>query len=228
MLSLASRALTAPALFFAGGAASAHCALMCGSLAIHHARSAPGIAPRQALAWLHGGRVAGYAAMGVAAGLLGQGLLLHLASARFGYWLQVGAAVALLASGIWIGFLKPAGHAHHCAPPRVGLRLPAQLNLLLRGLSWALLPCALLYAVLLLAAFTASALQGGLLAAAFALGGTPVLATLGWRFRVHGAQRASARRTGLWMMLLAVIGLLSLNWSGAAGALAFCAEKLAL
>lgn len=194
--------LGAPALLLAGAAASVHCVAMCGALSAQQARAAGALPIGRALALLHGGRLLGYAALGAVAGRIGQQLLRHLPDPALGRLLQLLAAALLVAIGAAL-LLRPAAGAACCRPSLQAPRRGAAVALLLRGVAWAALPCGLLYSVLLLAALSGRALDGALLAGAFALGGTPLLALVGWRSRALWPRR----RSGWWLV---AIGLLSL------------------
>jgi sulfite exporter TauE/SafE len=101
--------LSAPALFLAGTAAGPHCALMCGSLSVYHARAAKGrIGLGSALLWTHAGRMLGYALFGAAAGAMGQPLLRRLPEVLLGRGLQGAAAAAILLTGAWMAFTRQA------------------------------------------------------------------------------------------------------------------------
>lgn len=204
--------LTMPALFLAGTAASAHCALMCGAVSVHHARAAGPLPLAQALAWTHGGRILGYAVLGGLAGAAGQAILRFLPAAGLGRWIQLLAAAGLIGVGLRMVLARPAVAPCCKAPaPQLLSRWPLRAQLFARGLLWAALPCGLLYSVLLLSAISGGALSGGLLAGAFALGGVPLLAAIGW----SGARRslpARRLRTAGW-------GLVGLGAAAAAAVL---------
>ncbi len=202
MIGLPIAVLSAPALLLAGTAASVHCVAMCGALSAQQSRAAGELPMLKALALLHGGRVLGYAALGALAGGIGQGLLRHLPDPSFGRALQMLAAALLIVIGTRLLLQKPA-LAACCIPAVQARRTVAPLGVLLRGFAWAAVPCGLLYSVLLLAALSGSPFDGALLAGAFALGGTPLLAVVGWRSRTA----APRRRAGWWLI---AIGLLSL------------------
>ena len=195
--------LGAPALLLAGTAASVHCVAMCGALSAQQSRAAGDLPMATALLLLHGGRVLGYSLLGAVAGGIGQGLLRHLPDPSFGRALQMLAALLLVVIGIRLLVRKPALPAC-CRPAARAVATPSPSGLLLRGIAWAAVPCGLLYSVLLLAALSGHPFDGALLAGAFALGGTPLLALVGWRSRAAWPQR----RTGWWLI---AIGLLSLT-----------------
>ncbi len=203
--------LSVPAMFVAGLAAGPHCGVMCGPLQLAQLRrSGNGIA---ATGWLHAGRVSGYAALGAAAGLLGaQGLTL-LPSTMVGSWIQIAAAVVLAGLGLsyWRRPLPTC-----CGPAvRSVSSGPVFLRYLACGWVWALLPCAVLYAMLLLAALSAQATQGALLMAAFGLGTVPMAAGGALVLRRHtGSAQAPRRVAAVLLLLLATATVLSVGFEG--------------
>lgn len=204
-------ALTVPALFIAGVASGGHCLLMCGALsAVHGCAGRERISRTQTLALIYSGRVLGYAALGALAGLIGASLLRALPGAGNGRWIQGLAALALIVAGLnqWRNARRPRAGASclHASSSAFAL-WPMRARLFLRGVLWALMPCPLLYSVALLAAFTGSALQGGLLLAAFGLGSSPLLAAAGWSGVLAPRQRPLAQFSAA---LLISLGALSL------------------
>jgi sulfite exporter TauE/SafE len=210
--------LGAPALLLAGLAASPHCALMCGPLAALGARVSNAGSPRRALVLTQAGRVLGYGALGALAGASGQWLMGLLPALAAGRLLQGAAAVASLAVGLWL--LLGKTRIASCCAPRARPGLPP----VLRGLLWAALPCGILYAVLLLAALSGGPLNGALLASAFALGGAPLLALIGWLGAKRPATPLAARAAGLWLAVLGVATLFILA-GGAPAAATWCAAR---
>lgn len=162
---------------------SLHCALMCGGLVAILPRK-PGLTPL-----FHLGRLAAYAALGMAAGSAGS--VLDLAGARAGLGriaaLVCGALVllfgltALLASqGVRLpGTSLGAGFTQRLAGFALRVERPVQQALLL-GVSTAFLPCGWLYAFVLSAAGTASPLAGGAVMVAFFAGTLPSLLGVGF------------------------------------------------
>ncbi|MBX6419751.1 MAG: sulfite exporter TauE/SafE family protein [Nevskia sp.] len=201
--------LTVPALFAAGLASSLHCTFMCGALNAAQARTRGAVGLNQALLLIHGGRVAGYAGLGAAAGALGQSLIHALPATAAGGAVQAAAAAALIGIGLrqW---RAPARAAHDaCHVPRAGFaaRFPARLRLPLQGLCWALLPCGILYGALLLAAFSGGALSGALLLLAFGLGTLPLLYAGGGLFAATARPSPQLRRVS--GLALVALGLAS-------------------
>ena len=212
--------LDAPALFLAGTASSMHCTLMCGAVG---ALNLPVPQRAPALAWLYGGRVAGYTVIGAAAGALGQSALRHLAEPAVGRALQAGAALALIMIGVRLLRRRKSAQAC-CQPPAIPLKAAgrSRTGLFARGVAWAAMPCPILYSLLLLAAFTGSAAAGGSLLGAFALGGTPALAAASWGL----ARRPGGifdRAAGMWIVGFGILGLAAAVLLPATAAGAWCA-----
>jgi sulfite exporter TauE/SafE len=220
--------LTVPALFLAGAASSLHCALMCGALSGAQARLQRGIGAGQATALVHAGRIGGYAALGALAGSLGAHLLQLLPAAGAARWLQGLAAVALIVIGVqqFVAAMQRRRRGTGCcAPPQaVALQrwMPQRLQLFVRGAAWALLPCGVLYSMVLLAAFSASAATGAMLMSAFAAGSAPLLIAAGvaaawrpqhWRLSQLGAAM---------MVVLGAATLFAAADPAAAGLAAWC------
>lgn len=171
------------AALLAGLSSAGHCLSMCGPLA-------PALmSPGSAHGWAQGvglnlGRLMGYVAWGAAIGwsaqmLWGIGPLLWIA--QFVRALVVGALL-LLAVRVWrnrddqisrwIG-LKIWSVARRLLEP---LRaLPAPFSWLSTGMVWALLPCGMVYSMLLLALATGSSAQGAWALLWFGLGTLPAM-----------------------------------------------------
>ncbi|WP_028081218.1 sulfite exporter TauE/SafE family protein [Solimonas soli] len=166
--------LGVPGMLAAGLALSPHCSLMCGAvqrLALPPSRRSLW----RALLPLHAGRVAGYASFGALAGGSGPLLTRALPSPALGLGLQLAGAALLIVFGIrQLRRRVPA-----CCGPKPA---PGVARQFVAGLGWALLPCAQLYFALSAAALAGSARHGGALLAAFAIGGSPLLAASGYSF----------------------------------------------
>lgn len=207
--------LTAPALFVAGASTSLHCALMCGAINAAQVRSQGAVPLRQALLLVHGGRVLGYALLGVLAGALGARLALWLPDALAGRALQGFAALTLVVAGAqhWFkgdGLLMARSRQHRGCTP-FAVRSPSPLRLFAQGLLWALMPCGILYTVVLLAALSASPLAGFLLLAAFGLGTVPLMGVSGGLLGVATRPRDARglrRGAGAALVTLGLAGLL--------------------
>lgn len=154
---------------------------MCGPLACAGiGPAAPGERRRAALAY-HGARVAGYAAVGLLAGALGGAVSggLRLGLERFVPWLLVAtlAASALDLRRVLSRRLRPAPGAAHILRRILGAgaRFSPARRAALLGAMTPLLPCGLLYGMLLSAAATSSGAAGALTLGSFALGAVPAL-----------------------------------------------------
>lgn len=185
--------LALSAAFLSGLLGGVHCVAMCGGIAVGAAASmrAQGRGPalRAALA-LNLGRVGGYALGGALAGGFGA-LIVQAAQAP---WLVVGlrsavgavlvlAALRLLDRKGRLAFLGRSGDAlwRRLAPLTRRLlpatTLPRRLAL---GALWGWLPCGLSSTLLLAAWFSASALHGALIMAAFGIGTLAVMVPVTW------------------------------------------------
>lgn len=215
--------LTAPALFLAGATTSLHCALMCGAINAAQARSHGPVPLRQTLALVHGGRVLGYALLGLLAGALGARLALWLPGTESGRVLQGLAALALVAAGLqqWRGHKKGVGSIFpgkagpcHAARGKMDLTpFSPRLRLFVQGLLWALMPCGILYTVVLLAGLAASPVAGFFLLAAFGLGTVPLMGVSGGLLGLAARpQRARGLRhaAGAALVTLGLAGMFAL------------------
>ena len=205
----------------AGLLGSAHCLGMCGGIsglfALHS--SARGLRRQLPMALAYNaGRLASYTLLGSAAAVLG-GRVAGLTPAAAGPVRLVAGAVIILI-GLQIAFdLRVLGILERMGgvvwsriSPLAGRLLP--VNSLPRalglGLLWGLLPCGLVYSVLLVAASSARAMDGALVMLAFGIGTTPAMLLTGL-----GAARLSQlmqdRRTRLGAgLLIILLGILTL------------------
>jgi len=209
--------------FFAGLLGSGHCFGMCGGIAAGLG-SLPGqnSAKPQALSALlfNLGRILSYAVLGLISAwiLMQAGQVLNVP--KWSMILRLLTAVMILMIGLqfllnWqiLGFIERAGARVWKLVLPLAVRassLPGGSGRLLLGLCWGLLPCGLVYSILLTAAAAGSALSGALVMLAFGLGtlpsmlgmslAAPALATLlsdQWTRKLMGAA----------MILLAILSL---------------------
>ena len=200
---------------------SAHCLGMCAGISGLFAMqsSATGIRRQLPMAITYNaGRLASYAILGFAVAVLGSrftGLTPALAGP-----VRLAAGIIIMLIGLQIAFdMRLLGWLEHMggkiwervAPLARGLMpvssLPRALGL---GLLWGLLPCGLVYSVLLVAAMSARPADGALIMLAFGLGTTPAMLLTGL-----GAARLSQvmqrRRTRLGAgLLIVVLGMLTI------------------
>ena len=205
----------------AGLLGSAHCLGMCagisGLFALHAGVTGLRRQLPMAIAY-NGGRLASYALLGLAIAALG-GRFVKLAPALAGPS-RLAAGVLIILIGLQIAFdlrmlggLERMGGAvwERVAPFARGLlpvtSLPRALGL---GLLWGLLPCGLVYSVLLVAASSSQPGDGALIMFAFGLGTTPAMLLTGLG-AARLAQSLQQRSTRLGAGLLIVgLGILTL------------------
>jgi len=174
---------------------SLHCVQMCGPIVLSYSIAPqPGSSKRRAAALLFGhlaynaGRILTYAALGAFAGLIGSSISLVGHLAGFGTALAIVGGVLLVLAGLFMwgvfsasgaagslfrvtsGFLRPL--ARLVSAPGIG-------NRFLLGLALGLLPCGLVYAAVVRALATGSALWGAATMAAFGMGTASALLVLG-------------------------------------------------
>jgi len=169
---------------------SAHCFGMCGGISGLFAvnagvRSLKRQFP-QALAY-NAGRVATYAVLGVVVALLGKGAVGSIPKLAAPVRLASGILIILVGLQVAFGWrilsaVENAGARlwRRIAPAAKGL-VPVEtlVQALGLGLIWGLLPCGLVYSVLLIAASTAEPVHGGLVMIAFGLGTMPAMVATG-------------------------------------------------
>ncbi len=208
-----------------GLAGGAHCAGMCGGI-VGALALAPGSRRRPVAfaAAYHLGRACSYAAAGAIAGAFGQAGLALRGTLATHQALFALASLSLLAAGLYVAGYAPfvrrleaAGGAlwrrvEPWSRPLIPARTPLQAGLL--GMLWGWLPCGMVYAALLLALASGSALAGATTLAAFALGTLPSLVAVG--FAARSASRRPVRRAfrslaGLAIAALGVYGLARLG-----------------
>ena len=200
---------------------SAHCAGMCGGLAL--VASGPGgTATSPRMAGYHGGRLVSYVLVGLVAGLVGQvvddaGVLVgvqRIAAIAAGSLIAGFGAVAIARA---LGMRVPSA-----AVPRPlvllaqrvharTMRLPQAWRGVPLGLATPLLPCGWLYAFAAIAAASAAPAMGALVMAAFWLGTVPalVVATSGARFAVARLGRAAPIAMGIAMIAVGLHSAIS-------------------
>ena len=208
--------------FIAGLIGSTHCLGMCGGLsgmfAMH--ASVSGIARQLPMALVYNlGRVLSYSILGLIVAMLGKQLV-DLIPALAGP-VRLAAGLIMILVGLQIAFqwrfLGPIENTGaklwNLVSPLARRLLPVSSlpRALGLGLLWGLLPCGLVYSVLLIAATSGEAAYGALTMLAFGAGTTPAMLATGL-----GAARLSQwtrqRRTRLWLGLLVVlIGVITLS-----------------
>jgi sulfite exporter TauE/SafE len=217
-----------------GALGGAHCFAMCGgllgALAARDATSAQPLVPARRVALhqagYHAGRIATYTLLGIAFGAAGAATLGAVDVLAVQRAIYVAANVLLLLLGASLVVRTPALLALQRAGARAFapllqtvqplLRRPGMSGRIALGLTWGLMPCALIYGVLPLALFAGGAWQGGLVMLAFGLGTLPnllatgVLLSRARRFVSGGTVRHAAAALmiafgllGIWRVFLA-------------------------
>ena len=175
------------AALLAGFTSSAHCFAMCGGIAGAlgmHARAAGSNTNAALVAGLYQlGRISGYALAGALVGLVGSQAARVLDLVRVGSLLRIASGVLILLLGLrllvrwnalqWIErlgarFWMRLRPLVQFAGTRAGLIKPLTV-----GLLWSLLPCGLIYSMLLLAAMSGDPGRGALIMLAFGAGTLP-------------------------------------------------------
>lgn len=208
-------------MFVLGLMSSLHCVQMCGPIVLSYSVALESLqagktTPNRAFPLLnnhlayHAGRILTYSALGAVAGLAGATLGLVGRLAGITHIVALVAGVLMVLVGISLFGLVPASllQSRLFRVPSSFLRRAARLlsapgshNRLLLGLALGFLPCGLVYAGLLKAVATGSALAGAATMAAFGLGTSGALLALG--------MFSSAIRTRLnrWGSQLAAVGV---------------------
>lgn len=220
--------LDLPLVFAIGLLGSAHCVGMCGGFVValgHAQQGGPSIHVRQGLYFL--GKTATYALFGAAAGAAGAAV--GLALSGFQGLLSLALGLVLVVVGLSLtGVLRRLGFAERIAGRFAGARMLGQAvgRLVARGTPGAtfglgmlngLLPCALVYGLLVRAAAAGTPLGGAVVMAVFGLGTIPALYLTG----LAGTRLLSPTRR-LWLnriggVLVVALGVLTI----ARGATAF-------
>lgn len=216
-----SSTLTLTAAFLTGIAGSAHCFAMCGGIAGAlgmHAKAAGALSSSVAVASSYQlGRIAGYAAAGAIVGFIGAQASRLLDFAQAAWVLRIASAVFVALLGLrllfrWnaLAWIEQLGARFwmklrplvQLAGKRTGAARPLAL-----GMLWSLLPCGLIYSMLMLAAMSADPARGALIMLAFGAGTLPsMLSTslLAARLQTHMSRPAVRFGSGLSMLVLGV------------------------
>lgn len=204
----------------AGLASSLHCAGMCGGIAasLMFTLAPEGGTARRAgiLMTAQSGRMTAYVLAGAVLGLAGTWVY-ALADFSLAHLVFRWAAAAVL---IWIGlsltgWLPPlSGLDRLLAPVTRHVLRPAPGGSLLQaygaGLVWGLLPCAMVYGVLLYAMLSGTAQGGALVMAGFALGTLPAVTASAFGFDTLVRLARQARLRVVAGLILAALGALTL------------------
>lgn len=211
-------------LFLTGLAGSLHCVGMCGPLLLGFSRvldSGPDQRPRLDFAYYHAGRLWTYGLLGLVAGWAGSGL--REGSVHLGWQRPLAILISMLvigsgavALGLIPGLRLELSSPGTCLRPlRSGwltsfLQQPRRSGRLLLGAVMGLLPCGLVYTVLLIAATLPSPLHSAVGMICFGVGTLPALSAVvlagrlapRW-LRVHGTRLAALMLVGIGLFMLA-------------------------
>ena len=205
----------------AGLVGSAHCLGMCGGIsglfALHSSVRGLGRQLPMALVY-NAGRLASYAILGLAVAAAGSRFGALAPAAGKPVRLIAGAVIVLIGLQIafnfrTLGFLeRMGGIAWSRVSPLAGRLLPVTSlpRALGLGLLWGLIPCGLVYSVLLVAATSTRATDGALIMLAFGVATTPAMLLTGLG-AARLAQLMRDRRTRLGAgLLIVMLGILTL------------------
>ena len=207
------------AAFVTGLLGSAHCFGMCagisGLFAVNASVASLKSQIPMAIAY-NAGRVLSYAFLGIAVAILGQSIVVAIPEIAAPVRLAGGLLIVIVGLQVAFNwrFLAPVEKAgakiwQRIAPAAKGLlpvtSIPKALGL---GLLWGWLPCGLVYSVLLLAATTANAVNGGMVMLAFGLGTSPAMVMTGLSASKL-SQFMSRKRLGAGLLII-LLGLLTL------------------
>lgn len=211
----------------AGFASTLHCAVMCGGIgsALMFSLSPGGSLTSRAgvLAAAQTGKWITYIGLGALAGWLGSGLLAYLepnAALLVTRWL---AAVTLVWIGLSItGLLPSFAAADRVFAPvtrrlvqSAGFRAAGRAAPAVAGLVWGLIPCGLVYAVLLLAMSAGSAMDGAVVMAGFGLGVIPGVTATALGFGSLAKLGQAAKIRGAAGVAIAALGMASVAYAPA-------------
>jgi uncharacterized protein len=216
--------------FGLGLASSLHCSQMCGPLVM--AAGAAGGGARGHAAY-NAGRIATYSMLGMAAGEAGGGVAVMAALPGLERWVALASGLLLILAGVWMLGLIPQRRLVQIEQSSMTRRLlgltapllltPGVFNRFRLGLLLGLLPCGLVWAALVKAAATGSALDGGATMAGFGAGTAGALLSIGLfatgiqrRFTRHGTRVAAVAMIAAGMFV-AWRGTLPIPVSGTGG-----------
>ncbi len=204
--------------FLIGLFSSVHCLAMCGGLCGVFCRNNP--TPKTILL-INLGRITTYVILGLIFAGIVQGLVIQLPLAQIGFWIRSLLGAVLIFLGIRILRNKSSLHGFF-ENNLIWQKAKRQLHKITKknstlahfskGLIWGLIPCGLLYGVLLAAATTRQVFEGGLFMLAFGLGTLPsmfVAAGLIKTFEKKLQSKSLRYSAGLFIIIIGLWSLLS-------------------
>jgi sulfite exporter TauE/SafE len=204
--------------FLIGLFSSLHCLAMCSALCGVFCQNRSSTASIWAL---NLGRIFTYTLTGILVAGLVQGLLLQIPLAQIGFWVRSVLGLVLVLIGMSIFFDSKWGQNILSSSPlwnrvKIALfKLDAKQSIsfdFLKGMLWGLIPCGLLYGVLMAAATTADVIDGGLFMFMFGLGTLPSMILSGqimqqWKSSV--IQSGVKKFVGLFIILIGLWAAIS-------------------
>lgn len=210
-------ALVIPAVA-AGLFGSAHCLGMCGGLsglfAMHTGAKSTASQPVLAVTY-NLGRIASYASLGALSAYAGQGLTDVLPGLAVPIRLAAGLVIVLMGIQIAFGWQllapveKAGSYLWRLVSPLTRHVLPVTSTpkALALGLLWGLLPCGLVYSMLLVAMAGSDPLHGAIVMVAFGVGTTPAMLVTGLSAASLARLLSNKRRALVAGLLLIAIGV---------------------
>ncbi len=204
--------------FLIGLFSSVHCLAMCGGLCGVFCRQNPNA---KTILIINVGRIVTYMLLGALFAGLVQGLAIELPLAQIGFWIRSALGLILVFLGIRILRNKSSLHGFfennllwQKAKKQLHkiTKLDSNLANVSKGLIWGLIPCGLLYGVLLAAATTHNIVQGGLFMLAFGLGTLPsmfVAAGLITNFEKKLQSQSLRYSAGVFVIIIGLWSLIS-------------------
>jgi sulfite exporter TauE/SafE len=165
--------------FLIGLFSSIHCLAMCGGLCGLFCKNRPKLSSHLIINF---GRITTYTILGLIFAGIVQGLTLRVPLAEIGFWVRSLLGLVLIFLGLRILLNKSSLHSYFennfiWLKAKKHLHKVTNLNSpssdYIKGLLWGLIPCGLLYGVLIAAATTNNLWSGGLFMLAFGLGTLP-------------------------------------------------------
>lgn len=201
--------------FLIGLFSSVHCLAMCGGLCGFFVQNNPSI---QSIFIINIGRILTYTILGIIVSGLVQGLILQIPVAIIGFWIRSFLGLMLMFLGIRILLNKSNLHSffsNNYLWQKAKSKLQSVNNKksflahIAKGLLWGLIPCGLLYGVLIAAASTQNVINGGLFMLAFGVGTLPsMLVATGTMKKFQNKLHFKSVRYGAGFFIL-VIGIWS-------------------
>lgn len=195
---------------------------MCGGLCGLFCRNNPS---HQTILIINIGRIITYTILGIIFAGIIQGFALRVPVAQFGFWLRTILGLILILLGTKIILNKNTLHSFFdnnfiWQKAKIQLHKISQghsgLENLLKGMLWGLIPCGLLYGVLIAAAATHNVIHGGLFMLAFGLGTLPSMfvatGMIGFWYK-HIQSRFLRYGAGLFVIIIGLWSIISVWFS---------------